>query len=264
MTHKISMLLMVVLALAMAGIGGAVTASAAATPAELAWSPTTRPGAYIYGPVAPGTTKSVTFTLTNMGREDSGWLRISLLRTSVFTITQDGCTGRNLGANQSCTDTVQYAPQNSGQSESATLRAMGTSTHASLYVIGQPIVGGTPTPNLTLRPGTFLDTSNGTKSYQYVLTHATTFTVTNSGTSASEPLHIECNESTRACLPPFTLTHDTCTNTSLAANGGSCIFQLEVTFTNGCSSGTLYRTDLGVVGTNVTYITVEAYATCPS
>src|SRR5215831_11137000 len=97
MIQKISMLVMVLLALAMAGIGGAVASHAAPTPPRFAWSPTTSLGSYDYGTLASGTTKSVTFTLTNTGGKATGRLSISLSGPSTFTTTQNGCSGRSLG-----------------------------------------------------------------------------------------------------------------------------------------------------------------------
>jgi hypothetical protein len=62
MTQKIRILAMGLLALAlalsMAGIGGAVAALAATTPASLAWTPTNSLGTYDYGTLAAGATKS--------------------------------------------------------------------------------------------------------------------------------------------------------------------------------------------------------------
>jgi hypothetical protein len=257
---------MVILTLALmtAGIGGAVAAHAAATPASLAWSPTTSSGTYDYGTLATGATKSVTFTLTNAGGKATGPLRITLSGSAAFTISSNRCTGGSLGPNKSCTVPVVYAPKSSGQSESATLTASGKSASASLTLTGLAGVGGTP--NLTLSPGRFTGTTNGMKSYDYLYptsANATTFTVTNSGTSASQTLLIKCGGEPSSCPYPFTLNHDTCTNTSLAANGGSCTIDLEVTFTNSCKEGSLYSTDLEVVGTDVTYITLYANVVCP-
>jgi hypothetical protein len=264
MTQKISMLLMVLLALAMAGIGGAVDAHAATTPARLSWAPTTSSGSYNYGTLAAGTTKSVSFTLTNTGGKATGPLRITLSGPSAFMITQNGCSG-SLGPNKSCAVPVVYAPKNSGQSASATLTASGKAAIASLTLTGQTSVGGTP--NLTLSPGRFVETTNGTNYYNYTYPSSTnstqTFTITNSGTSASEKLVIECDGSaTGECPPPFTRNHDTCTNTSLAANGGSCTVDLEVTIPGTCSEHTFYSTELDVVGTGVTYITLNANVEC--
>jgi hypothetical protein len=257
-------MVLLTLALMTAGIGGAVAAHAAARPAELSWSPTTSLGSYDYGTLTAGATKSVTFTLTNTGGKPSGPLRITLLGSAAFTIRSNRCTG-SLGPNKSCTVPIVYTPMSSGQSESAALTATGKSASASLTLIGKADVGGTPTPNLTLNPGTFTGTTNGTNDYSYTYLpsiHTTTFTVTNSGTSASEKLVIECDGSaTGACPYPFTLTHDTCTNTSLAANGGSCTVDLEVTFNQICKDP-YYSTELDVVGTGVTYITLDAFATC--
>jgi hypothetical protein len=256
------MLALALLALAMVGMGGTVTASAATTTARLAWSPTNSLGTYDYGTLTTGATKSVTFTLTNAGGKATGSLRITLSGPSAFTITQNGCTG-SLGPNKSCTDTIEYAPKNSGQSASATLTATGKATSASLTLTGQSSVGGTPT--LTLSPGTFTGTTNGTNDYSYSYPpsiHATTFTVTNSGSSASEKLLIACDGSaTGECPYPFTRNHDTCTNTSLAPNGGNCTVDLEVTFTQICKDP-YYSTELDVVGTGVTYITLDASVVC--
>jgi hypothetical protein len=275
MTQKIRILTMVLLTLAMAGIGGAVTASAAARPARLAWSPTTSLGTYDYGTLATGTMKSVTFTLTNTGGKATSALRVTLSGPSAFTITQDGCSG-SLGPNKSCTDTVQYAPTSSGQSDSATLTASGKAASANLTLSGTSGVSGTPTGNLTLSPGTLLRTVNGTNDYSYGFTHVlsgsktTTFTVTNSGTSASQPLLIRCYDPDEAgCSSfPFRLTYDACTNTSLAPNGGSCTFDL-VFYTIYCPANPPnppnppYTTILEVIGTNVTYIFMPVAGFCP-
>ena len=141
------------------------------------------------------------------------------------------------------------------------------SASASLTLTGTTGVGGTA--NLTLSPGRFDGTSNGTNTYDYdfgtlgVGSKTTTFTVTNSGSSASETLSIECDGSPATqCPNPFTLNHDTCMNTSLAANGGSCTFDFEVTFSTNCISPQGFSTTLQVVGTDVTYITSFMNAIC--
>jgi hypothetical protein len=276
MTQKIRILTMVFLALvvelAMAGIGGAAAAHAAATPTELAWSPTTSLGTYDYGTLAAGATKSVTFTLTNAGGKATGPLRITLSRSAAFTISSNRCSGRSLGPKKSCTVAVVYAPKSSGQSESAMLTASGKAASASLTLTGQAGVGGTPT--LTLSPGRFLGPGNdAANDYDYGFgivgagsSKTTTFTVTNSSTSSSQSLFITCEDrlpSDPQCPQdePFMFLNDKCTDMILGANQ-SCTFDLEFTAPANCVPN--YITNLEVIGTDVTYINLFVAAECAS
>jgi hypothetical protein len=221
MTQKIKILAMVFLALglAMAGIGGASAAHAATAPAQLSWSPTTSSGTYDYGTLdaGAGQTKAVTFTLANAGGMASGALAITLPGSAAFTITQDGCTGRSLGPKKSCTVTVEYAPTSSGQSDSATLTATGEHASATLTLTGKSL---TPTPNLTFNP-------DGYK-FGPVASATQTFTITNSGTGSSEPLILSGFDTY------FTLSNDSCTNTSLVPHG-TCTFDVSATSGAGCT-----------------------------
>jgi hypothetical protein len=262
MTQKMRILAMVLLTLALmtAGIGGAVVAHAAPTPASLAWSPTTSSGTYDYGTLAAGATKSITFTLTNAGGKASGPLTITLSGPSAFTISSNGCNGRSLGPNKSCTVPVQYAPKSIGQSESATLTASGKAESSSLTLIGKAGVG--VAHNLTLSPGAPTGNYNGTNSYGYYYTNATTFTVTNSGTSPSETLLILCGDepNIESCPPSFMLNQGTCMNRSLAANGGSCTFNIGTP----CQEGQVYPTvDVGFNDMGLPYITLYMTPQCP-
>jgi hypothetical protein len=148
------------------------------------------------------------------------------------------------------------------------LTARGKSASASLTLSGTSGVGGTPTSNLTLSPGKFTQNDNGIKIYSYLypkpVYSTQTFTVTNSGTSALEQLAIGCDGpgSGANCISPFGLLHDTCTNTSLAANGGSCTFELEVSLFGPCKEHQSFITPLAVTGAGVTYITLFATAGC--
>jgi hypothetical protein len=259
MTQKIRMLAMLLLAMALAvvGFGGAVDAHAATTPASLAWSPTTSSGTYDYGTLnaGAGQTKSVTFTLTNAGGMASGTLAITLSGPSAFTITKDGCTGTSLGPKKSCTVTAKYAPTSSGENASASLSATGENASASLTLTGKSL---TPTPNLTLSPGTFIGTDSNGNNYLYnfgqVASATQTFTVTNIGTGSSETLTLAGSNQF------FTLSNDTCTNTSLAPNG-TCTFDLSVT-TAGCPSGSRVGITKNVNGVDVKYILLIVDATC--
>ena len=271
MTHKISMLTMMLLAvaMAMAGIGGAVDASAAPTPASLAWAPTTSSGTYDYGTVVAGATKSVTFTLTNTGGKATGRLRITLSGPSAFTITQDGCNGTSLGPNKSCTDTIEYAPTNSGQRTTATLSASGKSASASLTLIGKTGVGAAP--NLTLSPGTYQTSANGTNYYRYLFSGSgsatTRFTVTNSSDFQSQPLTIQCesvrpDNDSNCSSQPFTLVNSTCIGRILNI-GDSCTFDLKFTPLATCPpNGYLARLDVDGYTYTTNYIEMDVYGTC--
>ena len=274
MTQKMRILAMVLLTLALmtAGIGGAVAAHAAPTPASLAWSPTTSSGTFDYGTLAADTAKSVTFTLTNAGGKATGSLRITLSGSAAFTISSNRCTGGSLGPNKSCTVPVVYAPKSSGGSESAMLTASGKSASASLTLTGQTGVGGTP--NLTLSPGRFLGPGNdAANDYDYGFgfvgagsSKTTTFTVTNSSTSSSQSLFITCEDrlpSDPQCPQdePFMFLNDKCTDMILGANQ-SCTFDLEFTAPANCVPDNI--TNLEVIGTDVTYINLFVAAACAS
>jgi hypothetical protein len=252
-------MVLLTLALMTAGIGGAVAAHAAPTPASLAWSPTTSSGTFDYGTLAADTAKSVTFTLTNAGGKATGSLRITLSGSAAFTITQKSCTGRSLGPNKSCTVPVAYAPKSSGQSESATLTASGKSASSSLTLTGTTGVGGTP--NLTLSPGFSSGSYEGTNIYLYVfgqVASATqTFTVTNSGTGSSDPLGMQC------CFANgLSLSNDMCSGQTLAPNG-VCTFEMSWMAPFGCTSGEIVNGGANVIGTDLTYINFNVSVNCP-
>jgi hypothetical protein len=226
--------LVVVAAMAAAGLSGPAAAYAGGAP-SIGWSPTTSspPPAYDYGSVDPAQPTSQTFTLTNSGGSATGMVTISLSGSTTFTKTADTCTGTALGPRKSCTVTVQYAPTTGGQTDTATLTARGkrSAASASITLTGQ---GGTA--DLTLTPGTLTGTSNGTNNYNYdfgdVLLGSQTFTVTNSGTAASNTLQLQGGDGAG-----FSLSNDTCSGSALAP-GATCTLDLNTT-TCGRASTTL-------------------------
>jgi hypothetical protein len=264
MTHKMRILTVVLLTLAMVGFCGAVAAQAAATPASLTWAPTTSLGTYDYGTVDAGTTKSVTFTLTNAGDEATGPLRIALSGPSAFTITQDGCSDRSLEPNTSCTDTVQYAPTIIKQSERATLSASGES--ASLTLTG--LAGVPDAPYLTLSPGTFQGGSHP-KVYEYnfgkVASAQQMFTVFNDGHLAvPRGLRMVCFSKTQHdCYGPLFMAPIRCEK--LEGNGESCTLLLSVTLPKNCPVGQEYELQLKLYGNldGISYIDLLADVECP-
>jgi hypothetical protein len=121
-----------------------------AAPGPLAWS-----GSFDFGTIAPGSTTSQQYTLTNTDGKGSGAITTSLSGSSAFAITSDGCNGVSLGKGKSCPVTVQYAPANAGQNDGATLTASSKKLGgASLNLTGASTVcAGNPTAVLTPAQG---------------------------------------------------------------------------------------------------------------
>ena len=122
-------------AVALAAVPG--VANAAAGPV-LRWAPTTSSGTYSYGTVTVSHTASRVFTLTNTGGSVSGALKIKLTGSAAFKKTANTCTGRSLGPRKSCQVTVRYAPEITGQADTATLTASSpkAAATASLTLTG--------------------------------------------------------------------------------------------------------------------------------
>jgi hypothetical protein len=115
----------------LAGLGLLTPADAAETPAALNWSL----ARYDFGSVPVGQTPSQTFTLSNTGATSSGTITVRLSGSPAFTITADACTGRALGANKSCSVTVQYPTINTN-GDTGTLAATGERSSASMALYG--------------------------------------------------------------------------------------------------------------------------------
>jgi hypothetical protein len=88
--------------------------------------------AYDFGTLAPNSTASQTFTLTNSGGKGTGRLTLALSGSAAFSITAETCT--SLGPRKSCSVTVTYAPTAAGASDSATLSATSRKTPGSATV----------------------------------------------------------------------------------------------------------------------------------
>ena len=79
-------------------------ASATAGPAVLAFDPTN----YDYGPVPERQHTERTFTVANIGGREPA--AITLSGAAAFTVTQDTCTGKNLGPRKQCSVSVRFTP----------------------------------------------------------------------------------------------------------------------------------------------------------
>lgn len=95
------------------------------------------PSSWDYGVVAPNTTASMSFVLTNR-KGATGTLTVGLSGSSTFTVTADSCTGTRLAANKSCSITVQFAPTAAGTHETASILAVSNKPllNASITLVG--------------------------------------------------------------------------------------------------------------------------------
>jgi hypothetical protein len=117
---------------AMAAVVGLLVPAAgrAGGPPAIAFTPSTN-GGFDYGTVVVGQTASQTFTLTNSGGSATASLTVALTGSAAFTKTADGCDGRSLGPNKSCSLTVAYSAIAAGQTDTATLTANGKKAAAT-------------------------------------------------------------------------------------------------------------------------------------
>jgi hypothetical protein len=103
------------------------------------------PSSGTFGPVAAGSTTSAeTFTLMNSGGSATGALAISLSGpgAAAFAVTSDTCSATSLGPNKRCTVMVTYTGTSSGNTDTATLSAMGRKRSANTTL---PLQGTTLT-----------------------------------------------------------------------------------------------------------------------
>ena len=191
----------------------------------------------------------------------SGTIAVTLSGSSAFVITADGCTDRALAPKKSCGVTVEYEPTTTNV-DTGTLTATAENAATSENLTGNA------TPDLTLSPGTFLETLNGTNFYDASSALKNSgvpvgFFVSNVGTGTSEVL-TTANESDPEFVSAF-LPED-CRQIQLAPFSGPCFFTLKFTLPNGCTSGTVYNARFevrGIFGPPVTYIHLGATETCP-
>jgi 2',3'-cyclic-nucleotide 2'-phosphodiesterase (5'-nucleotidase family) len=117
-------------ALAACGGGGSSEASASLAVAAagrvpaIAWSPAVA-GAHDFGTLDAGQRTTAQLTLTNAGGSATGALEVSLEGSPSFHLVADGCSGRSLGPQKSCTVTVAFAPSRWGERDAAALTARG-------------------------------------------------------------------------------------------------------------------------------------------
>src|SRR2546421_7576201 len=169
--------------------------------ASLTWSPATV-GGNNYGKLEAGHTKSETFKLTNSGGQASAVLTITLSGSAAFSITSNGCLGRSLGPGKSCNVTVEYAEQESGKSDEATLAATVSKAKASIKLEGK--TEGTPQLAWSATTSNYGTVPAGNRVGER-------FTLTNSGTGRSESLKTSVTNTSGTA---FRITSDGCTGKS--------------------------------------------------
>ena len=164
----------------------------AGSPPALGWSPTTSSGAYDYGTLNAGQSRTVMFTLTNSGGSASAELTVAVSGSPAFSIISDGCSGTSLGPRKVCNVTVQYAPTSPGENDSAALSASGkkAAARATITLTGtsaraRPALATAASPStVTLdSTGSPVLKDTATLSGGYSPTGTITFTLTLHGTT---------------------------------------------------------------------------------
>jgi hypothetical protein len=158
-------------------------------------NPSASPSPEDFGSVDVGSSNIKTVTITNPGAGDLDLDAATITgdNASQFTITTDGCSDATIGAGESCTEAIQFAPTSSGTQNAtldipfnssptdltASLTGTGTipSSTVTQTVTGPATTVTTPGPTTTVTtPGT---TTTTLKTYTCkVLTKYTTKTVT--------------------------------------------------------------------------------------
>jgi virginiamycin B lyase len=120
---------------------GGATPGLASTPPILVWSPTTSPGTYDFGVVAPGESAQVALTLANVGGSGTSAIAVTTTGSPAFSIASDGCSLTSLSPRRSCVVIVRYSPTEGAAADVGTLRASGRkpNTSASLSLLGTSV-----------------------------------------------------------------------------------------------------------------------------
>jgi uncharacterized repeat protein (TIGR01451 family) len=142
------------------------------SPASISFTPSSGS----FGPVASNATSAAqTFTLKDRGDSATGALTLSLsgAEASAFQITFDGCSAVSLGPGKSCRLSLTYTGTSGGNTDNATLKAMGKkqSAIASLHLTGTT---ATPPPDLAITntDGQATAAAGGSTTYTIVVSNS--------------------------------------------------------------------------------------------
>jgi hypothetical protein len=197
---------------------GAGPASAAALP-PLRFTPLL----HSFGKVPAGQHIGETFALKNTGTENSGQLQLTFSNSPGFRVTFDGCSENNLAPGGTCDVDVNFAPSKAGAFYLAVLTAtgFGTGETAASVMWGSGGTAQFPTLAWSQSGATVGSYNYGTVPQGNDL--AETFTLTNSGTAASQPLIADLFTSSSF---PFVLTGDGCSGVTLTP-GEHCTVNVD-------------------------------------
>jgi hypothetical protein len=201
--------------------GGAVAATLSGD-AESSASLAFGQASYPFGPITRGSPSTpLTLTVTNSGGVPSGVPgapSITGTNAGDFYVVTNNCTAA-IGPAASCTMSVVFLPQSAG-AESASIALTGTPGGTATAALGG---AGLTKPTLAISPNpgnTFPVTTIGHTSA------AVTFTVTNSGQTASSALGAPTLAGGNSGDFAILTANDNCIGATLAANGGTCTFQM--------------------------------------
>jgi hypothetical protein len=191
-----------------------------------------------FGNVAVGSKSAAsTVTITNTGQDASGTIATSVsgVDSGAFVIESDGCNGKSLPSNGTCTIAVHFAPTKSGAA-SATLSVSATpggSVDVALSGTGGGSAGSIAFTASTQNFGTV-----GTGS----MSAATTLTLSNGGSSPTGALTVTLGG---ADASQFAKSNDGCSGKPLAASGKCTVDVLFAPTKTGALTGTLGASDPG-------------------
>jgi hypothetical protein len=199
------------------------------------------PAVETFGTVSIGAQSSAAIvTFRNAGGSATGTLSAAIMGagSAAFGIDSDGCAGRALDAASLCSIRVHFAPTVAGAQAATLILSDTAGSTASVALTGTGAAPGA----LSLSPGAqdFGTVPVGSTS------PATSFTVTNTGQSATDSLTLSVTGQDAAA---FTLAADSCSGQTLAA-GASC--KVSVTFAPaaaGPAMATLTAAATGLAGT---------------
>ncbi len=186
---------------------------------------TLTPAVYDFGSVAPGSTRTSIFTLTNTSSVGIGVGTIALAPESTNSYRYVTTCGATLAAGGACTLTVSFKPSAAGSS-STTLNVTDDAGHQTAAIFGTGIA---PTATLTPLASDFGSVAIGSSQTRLL-------TLTSTGTTAISITGADSSS------PVFTLSSQTCGTT--LAEGDSCTYTIAYTPTAaGAASSTFAVTD---------------------
>ena len=190
-----------------------------------------------FGNVAVGSKSAAsTVTITNTGQDASGTIATSVsgADSGAFVIESDGCNGKSLPSNGTCTIAAHFAPTKSGAAN-ATLSVSAT-PGGSVDVALSGTGGSSGSIAFTASSQSFGTVGTGSMSA------STTFTLTNGGGSPTGAITLTLGGADAA---QFAKSNDGCSGKPLAPSGKCTVDVLFAPTKTGALSATLTASDPG-------------------